>query len=72
MGRNARRRRTRRDPLSHLTTLLRRLDAQQHEHARITFAWDPDNPTHRRRARRLQAEAKRLGYPLDLGGPDAP
>ena len=71
MGRNAQRRRARRDPLGDLGRLLRRQGADATAGS-VTFGWDPENPADRRRVRRISAAAKRAGYSPDLGEDDAP
>lgn len=71
MGRNAQRRRAAGDPIRRLTELLGPLavDAVVGEH--VTVGWDPSNPAHRRRVRRVKREAARLGYDVDLEDTDA-
>lgn len=72
MGRNAQRRRERRHPLKRLGRLIAPL-VVGHATGEITVVWNPANPEHRRRVRRITAEAERRGYPVNLGeeSPDA-
>lgn len=71
MGSNAQRRRTAGDPIRRLGELIGPLavDAVDGEH--VTVGWDPTNPAHRRRVRRVKREAERLGYDVDLEETDA-
>lgn len=66
MGRNAQRRRAAGDPLRHLAELMGPLAVERVDGSHVTVAWDPDNPAHRRRVRRVKREAARLGYDVDL------